>query len=155
MQPLDRIDFNEPLSPSLERRVLQTIISICESYLEKYPTSEEDDEKLVMDRSLFAALSRQQRMAVKLRLSEKKILKQTIKAVEEELAKLPAVVSLSDAIIPAGRSFDPSSSKKSKQSKGVLDFVDIKGKNAPDTNEDSAGIAERRRRRRSTKANDK
>lgn len=74
MQPLDNIDFNEPISPSLERRVLTTMINICESYLQQYPTSVEDDDKLITNRSLFAALSRQQRMAVKLRASEKRIL---------------------------------------------------------------------------------
>ena len=74
MQPIDNIDFNEPISPSLERRVLTTMINICESYLQQYPTSLDDDDKLITDRKLFAALSRQQRMAVKLRASEKRIL---------------------------------------------------------------------------------
>jgi Rubisco LSMT substrate-binding len=48
LQTLDRIDFNEPISPSLERRVLTTIISICESYLEQYPTSLDEDEKFMV-----------------------------------------------------------------------------------------------------------
>jgi hypothetical protein len=74
MQPIDNIDFNEPISPSLERRVLTTMINICESYLQQYPTSLDDDDKLITDRKLFAVLSRQQRMAVKLRASEKRIL---------------------------------------------------------------------------------
>jgi histone-lysine N-methyltransferase SETD3 len=65
MQQLDRVDFNEPISPSLERRVLTTMVSICESYLEQYPTKVEEDEALMRDRQLFGALSRQQRMAVK------------------------------------------------------------------------------------------
>ena len=49
-QPLETVDFNEPISPSLERRVLTTMISICESYLEQYPTRVEDDEALMMNR---------------------------------------------------------------------------------------------------------
>ena len=53
IQPLDTVDFNEPISPSLERRVLTTMISICESYLEQYPTKVEDDEALMMNRSLY------------------------------------------------------------------------------------------------------
>ena len=65
MQQIDRVDFNEPISPSLERRVLTTMVSICESYLEQYPTKVEEDETLMRDRSMFGALSRQQRMAVK------------------------------------------------------------------------------------------
>ncbi|KAJ1422803.1 hypothetical protein B484DRAFT_110972 [Ochromonadaceae sp. CCMP2298] len=39
----------------------------------------------MMDKKLFSALSRHQRMAVKLRASEKRILQTTIKAVQEEL----------------------------------------------------------------------
>ena len=69
MQQIDRVDFNEPISPSLERRVLTTMVSICESYLEQYPTKVEEDEMLMRDRSMFGALSRQQRMAVKVHCS--------------------------------------------------------------------------------------
>jgi Rubisco LSMT substrate-binding len=47
------VDFNEPISPSLERRVLTTMISICESYLEQYPTRVEDDEALMMNRVAY------------------------------------------------------------------------------------------------------
>jgi hypothetical protein len=46
MQPLTSTNFNEPISPSLERRVLATIASICQRYLDQYPTSVEEDEKL-------------------------------------------------------------------------------------------------------------
>lgn len=52
-QPLETVDFNEPISPSLERRVLTTMISICESYLEQYPTRVEDDEALMMNRQQY------------------------------------------------------------------------------------------------------
>lgn len=65
----------------------------------------------------MATLSRQQRMAIKLRASEKRILQQTIKAVEEELQKLPQVIDKDTGeIIQAGRSFDvlKSSTLKSK-----------------------------------------
>jgi hypothetical protein len=70
------------------------MISICESYVDQYPTTAEEDEKLMVDRALFGVLSRQQRMAVKLRCSEKKILRQTMRAVKEELVKLPKVVTV-------------------------------------------------------------
>ena len=78
-QPLDRVDFNEPISPSLERRVLTTMIGICESYIAQYPTTLEQDEQLIREKKMYAALSRQQRMAIRLRASEKRILFQTIK----------------------------------------------------------------------------
>ena len=132
LQPLEQVDFNEPLSPSLERRVLTTMVSICESYLEQYPQTVEEDEKLMGDKGLFKALTRQQRMAVKLRASEKRILKQTIRAIKEELVKLPRVVQVdSDGkqkIATAGRSFDEVNAKsRVSQAKFPMDFVDIKG----------------------------
>lgn len=171
MQSIDRVDFNEPLSPSLERRVLSTMISICESYLEQYPTTIEEDEKLIVDKSLFGVFTRQQRMAIKLRISEKRILKQTIVAVTEELNRLPAVV-VGDQIVPAGRSFDTlmSSKSKSTQANSALAWVEIRGEkekqaaaaaaaaaaasSASSTSKENPNdteklsIAERRRRRR-------
>jgi hypothetical protein len=48
---------------------------------------------------MFGLLTRQQRMAIKLRASEKRILLQTIRAVSEELKKLPAVVRAGDGLV--------------------------------------------------------
>ena len=132
LQSLEQTDFNEPISPSLERRVLSTMISICESYLEQYPTTLDEDRVLMEDRDMFGALSRQQRMAVKLRVSEKRILYTTIRAIKEELVKLPKVVQIGtsgeERIVPAGRSFDEVTRKQSVASaKSPVDFVEIKG----------------------------
>jgi len=168
-QDLERIDFNEPIAPSLERRVLTTIVSICESYLEQYPTNLDEDEKFMADRGLFGALSRQQRMAVKLRASEKRILNQTIKAVNDELGKLPAIVGGDDQpLIPAGRSFDTLRTRPTvSTARRASDWVEEKGKkravptspsdsafNGSSQDEDASGggpsIVERRRRRRSS-----
>jgi hypothetical protein len=132
--------------------VLSSIISICESYLDKYPTTDAEDEKLISDRALFGSFSRQQRMAVKLRSSEKKILELTIKAVQEELSKLPAIVSMSGEIAAAGRSFDTMGSKATvANAKSPLDWVEVKGPptKAAKKEEEPVGVAERRRRRRS------
>ena len=139
-QDIERVDFNEPISPSLERRVLTTMVSICESYLEQYPTTVQEDEKLMMDRSLFSLLGRQQRMAVKLRASEKRILLQTIKAVKDELEKLPKIIDAADAafantqaskavgpIQAAGRSFDTRARKATVgNAKSAQDWVTMK-----------------------------
>jgi len=128
MQPLENIDFNEPISPSLERRVLTTMVSICESYLGQYPNTVEEDDTLMMDRTMFGALSRHQRMAVKLRASEKRILQSTVKAVKEELLKLPKVVSDEQPLVAAGRSFDTMKNKATVQNaRSTTDWVDIKG----------------------------
>ena len=170
------MDFNEPLSLSLERRVLETIISICETYINKYPTTLDEDERLMGDRTLFAALTRQQRMAVKLRSSEKRILTRTMKAVADELTKLPiAMKNIAEKVPAAGRSFDTLKSKATIQNaKSVTDWVEMKGSTTTtntkstdtstnnDNNSDddssstsagaasstSSSVAERRRKRR-------
>mmetsp|Transcript_31083 Transcript_31083/g.68533 ORF Transcript_31083/g.68533 Transcript_31083/m.68533 type:complete len:569 (-) Transcript_31083:213-1919(-) len=151
MQPLDATDFNEPLSPSLERRVLTTMTSICESYLEQYPNTADEDDKLMMDKKLFSALSRHQRMAVKLRASEKRILQTTIKAVQEELLKLPRIVGANEAIPAAGRSFDAMGDMTTlRNARSPKAWVDLKGEKGEEKEEAQGGgsIAERRRQRR-------
>ncbi len=174
------MDFNEPITPSLERRVLQTIITICESYLEQYPTNLAQDEQLMSDRVLFKALTRQQRMAVKLRASEKRILLQTINAVQDELAKLPQVVSSRGEMVAAGRSFDVVGKARAEISAnaGTLGaFVDIRDEPKKASKKDGAvpspgladedgaavevsegsklpSVAERRRRRRTNSNSD-
>jgi hypothetical protein len=152
------VDFNEPLSLALERRVLSAILTICESYIERYPSTIEEDEALMGDRIAFALLTRQQRMAVKLRASEKRILVRTIKAVNEELVKLPSVMKNANEKIPiAGRSFDTLGSKATIQNvKKISDWVDIRDskKESDDDNSSqvsTSSIAERRRRRREGK----
>eukprot|EP01040_Poterioochromonas_malhamensis_P005499 gene5499-5905_t len=152
MQSIDSLNFNEPITPSIERRVLTTIIEICESYLIRYPSSLEEDEILIADRKLFQLLTRQQRMAVKLRVSEKRILKQTIKAIQEEIDKLPKIVIDGKEIMAAGRSFDSLKSSTVRKPKTLEDVVERRGQK--EENKDSDGsnektsIAERRRRRR-------
>jgi len=169
MQPLDRVDFNEPISPSLERRVLVTMIGICESYIDQYPTTLAQDEQMIRDRGMFNTLTRQQRMAIRLRASEKRILLQTIKAVQEELLKLPTVVNdISAPVAAAGRSFDTMATKATVgNARSTFDWVDIKGKKPESSSSSTEGtgttsskkedvaalspsnsIAERRRRRR-------
>lgn len=107
---------------------------------------------MVADKSLFQTFSRQQRMAVKLRVSEKKILKQTIAAVEEEVDKLPRSLSPSQTATAAGRSFDPLRSATTKSAKDqTLDQIIEKrgsGDEAVKSPEKALSIAERRRKRR-------
>merc|ERR1712146_362001 len=152
------------ISPSLERRVLQTLESICESYLEQYATTLEQDESLINDKSMFATLSRQARMAIKLRASEKKILGATIAAAKEELLKLPALQQAmqrggQDKILPAGRSFDTlreaANMADAVAQRNMAAWVEMKGekKNSlaeegSDVSKNEESAAERRRRRR-------
>lgn len=162
MQPLSSTNFNEPISPSLERRVLSTMVSICQSYIEQYPTTVEQDDKIINDRAMFNLFTRQQRMAIKLRASEKRILFNTITAVTDELDKLPTIVNDMSEMVAAGRSFDALAYKATvTNAKGMGDWVDKKGvapvavptpkKSVDAGDEDAEGresIAERRRKRR-------
>lgn len=125
MQALADTDFNSPLTPSLERRVLDALVDICAAYLRRYPTTLAQDEALLADKKLFAALSRQQRMAVKLRLSEKRILQDTITAVAAEASALPVSAN---------------KSTKTTWTSSVIDLVEIK--------RDSVSPSQARRARR-------
>lgn len=155
-QPVERIDFNEPISPSLERKVLRTIINVCESYLQQYPTTLSDDENFMMDRSVFSTLTRQQRMAVKLRASEKRILNLTVEAIKAELGKILSVTNIEDAafLMPAGRSFDTlRNAPKIETAKGPRDWVENRSdseRNLDNINgsDNKKSVAERRRKRR-------
>lgn len=53
--------------------------------LSKYPNSEEDDAAMIKDKGLFRILSYNQRMAVRHRRNEKRLLKRTIAALEKQI----------------------------------------------------------------------
>ena len=106
-------------------------------------------------------------MAVKLRASEKRILNQTIKAVKDELGKLPAIVGSNDQpIVPAGRSFDTLRTRPTiSNARRASDWVEDKGakpttttlrpSEEPSSTETSgtgegSSVVERRRRRRNS-----
>lgn len=57
----------------------------CESTLSLFPQSEDEDRKLMEDGRMFTKLSRRQRMAVKLRRNEKRILLRTMRVCEGAL----------------------------------------------------------------------
>ena len=87
--PLDGLAYNERISPSNERQALGVILDGCNAALDAYPQTEEEDSKLMENGRLFATLSRNARMAVKLRRNEKRILLRTIRvceaAIQQEL----------------------------------------------------------------------
>lgn len=81
---LDDIEFSEVISNTNELQVLQSIQDACTAALTKYPTTEEQDTAMMSDRALLNTLTKNQRMAVKHRRQEKRILKRTIAAVSKE-----------------------------------------------------------------------
>jgi len=86
--PLSSFSYNEPLSKANEEAALSALREGCFAALDEYPQTEEEDASLMSDSRMFAALSRNQRMAVKLRRNEKRILQRTIRVCEEGLALL-------------------------------------------------------------------
>jgi hypothetical protein len=81
---LQSLDYADPISKENELRVLTLIEEACKQALQRYPTTEEEDGKLVNDVRLFKTLSKRQRMAVKHRRSEKRLLKKTAAAVRQQ-----------------------------------------------------------------------
>jgi Rubisco LSMT substrate-binding len=68
-----------------EAAVLNSVITAIKRQLSKYPQSEDDDAALIKDKSLFRLLSYNQRMAIRHRRNEKRLLKRTIAALEKQV----------------------------------------------------------------------
>lgn len=94
-QLLDRrlvdLDFDRKQTDVNELMVLDSLVDACNAAILGYPTTEEDDSKIMADPGMFRALSKTQRMAVKHRRQEKRILRRTIAAVSKakENLRLP------------------------------------------------------------------
>ena len=88
MGPLDSYKYSDKVSPANERAALQVLRAGCFATLDGYEETEEEDQALMENARLFAALPRNARMAVKLRRNEKRILKRTIRTCETALDAL-------------------------------------------------------------------
>ncbi|CAM9775772.1 unnamed protein product [Discosporangium mesarthrocarpum] len=88
---LEDLKFERKLTDVNELMVLDAIAKACTMALEGYPTTEEQDSIVMGDTSLFRSLTKSQRMAVKHRRQEKRILRRSIAAVarEKERLRLP------------------------------------------------------------------
>jgi len=80
--------YNEPLSVANERAAMNALREGCQQALAGYPQAEAEDAALMENSKLFATLSRNQRMAVKLRRNEKRILLRTIRTCDSALDSL-------------------------------------------------------------------
>ena len=85
---LSQLNFNSPLSDKNEAEVFQAIISASEAGLERYPTTEDQDTDLMNDRSMFKVLPMNARNAIRLRRTEKRLLKRTIATADRRLVEL-------------------------------------------------------------------
>ena len=84
-KPLSEFDFSRTVSPANEAAVLTSVIDAVKRQISKYPQTEEEDAALIKDKSLFRLLSYNQRMAVRHRRNEKRLLKRTIAALEKQI----------------------------------------------------------------------
>jgi histone-lysine N-methyltransferase SETD3 len=85
---MSEIDYADPISLQNELAALASIESACADALESYSTKEEEDARLINDGSLFNMLPKTQRMAIKHRRSEKRLLKKTAAAVKQQMLNL-------------------------------------------------------------------
>lgn len=84
-KPLQDFDYTRTISAANEAAVLYSIVDAIKGQLNKYPSAEEEDAEIIKDKALFRLLSYNQRMAVRHRRNEKRLLKRTIAALEKQI----------------------------------------------------------------------
>jgi len=84
-KPLSDFDYSRTISPANEAAVLQSVVEAVNYQFSLYPQSEEDDANIIKDKALFRLLSYNQRMAVRHRRNEKRLLKRTLVALEKQI----------------------------------------------------------------------
>jgi len=82
---LTDFDYTRTISAANEASVLYSVVEAIKKQLELYPTTEEQDADIIKDRGMFRMLSYNQRMAVRHRRNEKRLLKRTIAALEKQI----------------------------------------------------------------------
>lgn len=65
--------------------MLQSVVEAVNYQLNLFPQSEEDDANIIKDKTLFRLLSYNQRMAIRHRRNEKRLLKRTLAALEKQI----------------------------------------------------------------------
>lgn len=86
-KPLKDFDYSRTVSAANEAAVLNSVIDAVRRQLSKYPNTEEEDAALIKDKGMFRLLSYNQRMAIRHRRNEKRLLKRTIAALENQIRK--------------------------------------------------------------------
>lgn len=84
-KPLREFDFSRTISAANEAAVLTSIIQAIKRQLRKYPNTEEQDALLIQDKAMFKFFNYNQRMAIRHRRNEKRLLKRTIAALEKQI----------------------------------------------------------------------
>jgi histone-lysine N-methyltransferase SETD3 len=84
-KPVSDFDFSRTISAANEASVLQSVVAAVKYQLNLYPQTEEDDAAIIKDKGMFRLLSYNQRMAVRHRRNEKRLLKRTLAALEKQI----------------------------------------------------------------------
>jgi len=85
---LEKLDFTSAFGELSERRALLCLKGICEELSAAYPHSLEEDEALISDRSMFELLPKNQRNAIRVRYTEKLILRNTVSTLNRVMNNL-------------------------------------------------------------------
>ena len=78
-------DYSRTISPANEAAVLKSVTEAVNYQLNLYSQTEEDDANIIKDKELFRLLNYNQRMAVRHRRNEKRLLKRTLAALEKQI----------------------------------------------------------------------
>eukprot|EP00551_Chaetoceros_affinis_P009903 CAMPEP_0203665446 /NCGR_PEP_ID=MMETSP0090-20130426/2655_1 /ASSEMBLY_ACC=CAM_ASM_001088 /TAXON_ID=426623 /ORGANISM="Chaetoceros affinis, Strain CCMP159" /LENGTH=670 /DNA_ID=CAMNT_0050528999 /DNA_START=62 /DNA_END=2074 /DNA_ORIENTATION=+ len=84
-RPLSDFDYTRTISAANEAQVFSSVVAAVKKQLSLYPTTEEQDAAIIKDRGMFRLLSYNQRMAVRHRRNEKRLLKRTVAALERQI----------------------------------------------------------------------
>mmetsp|Transcript_27846 Transcript_27846/g.50354 ORF Transcript_27846/g.50354 Transcript_27846/m.50354 type:complete len:581 (+) Transcript_27846:142-1884(+) len=84
-KPLEEFDYSRTISPANEAAVLQSVVAAVKYQLGLFPQTEEDDALIIKDKNMFRLFSYNQRMAVRHRRNEKRLLKRTLAALEKQI----------------------------------------------------------------------
>lgn len=82
---MNEFDYTRTISAANEASALISVVDAIQSQLKRYPNTEEQDAEIIKDKALFRLLSYNQRMAVRHRRNEKRLLKRTIAALEKQI----------------------------------------------------------------------
>ena len=86
-RPLGDFDYSRTISAANEAAALSSVVDAVKRQLSKYPTTEEEDATIIKDKGLFRLLNYKQRMAIRHRRNEKRLLKRTIAALEKQIRR--------------------------------------------------------------------
>ena len=84
-KPLSDFDYSRTISSANEASVLRSVVAAVEYQLGLFPQTEEDDAAIIKDKGMFRLFSYNQRMAVRHRRNEKRLLKRTLAALEKQI----------------------------------------------------------------------